>query len=149
MQKQQLPPPPLPPASLALLWLAALRHLHRDAGWEQHTGSCDACSSVLNKGTSVWQSIRAWRTPWQTKSAACCKAATLEWLCPPSLLQQVIPFGSSAALVRQHYCCLFWPGEFVSSLQPTHTPVPRQATRVAWESAWHAYTGGQPAVRAG
>lgn len=42
---------------------------------------------------------------------------------------RVIPFGSNAALVGQHHCCLLWPGEFVSSLQPTHAPVPKKATR--------------------
>lgn len=35
---------------------------------------------------------------------------------------RVVPFGSSAALLQQYYCCLHWPGGRVSSLQTTHTP---------------------------
>ena len=41
---------------------------------------------------------------------------------------RVIPFGSSTAPVSQHHCCLLLSGEFVSPLQLTHTPVPKQAT---------------------
>lgn len=96
-----------------------------------HMVSCGACSGALSKGTPAWQSTRVWRTPWQANSAACLKTATLESLSPPSLLpqQKSTPFGSSAALQFQHYCCLPRPKGFVSSLQPTKIPVPKWATR--------------------
>lgn len=82
------------------------------------------------------------------------------WVALPSITAaaRLIPFGSSAALVRQHYCCLLWPGGFVSFLQPTHTPVPKQAARGLGDSLACLYwatscnrgtTWGQQAVHAG
>ena len=43
-------------------------------------------------------------------------------------------FGSSAALIHLHNYHLLWPEGFVSSLQPTHTLVSKQATKGLGES---------------
>lgn len=88
----------------------------------------------------MWQSIRAWRTPRQAESAACCKAATLERLCPPSLLQQEsspwaapLPWGTSIAAAGSGQGDLV-PAYSLHTLQS----LSRQAG--GWETPWHVWT---------
>lgn len=110
-----------------------------------HTGSCGACSGALSKGMPAWQSIRVWRTPWQAKSAACCKAATLEWLCPPSLLPQqesvaALPCNSSTTAACSGQRDLFPPYSLRRFQSPNRQPE-------GWVTPWHVCTEPPAATR--
>lgn len=110
-----------------LLRLAGSHHLHRDAGWELEPRGLLRCTDQRDTCMTKHQSLKD-SLVGQVSSIL---HGSHTQVALPSITNtaRVIPFGSSVALVHQHYSCLLWPGGFVSSLQPTHTPVPKQATR--------------------